>query len=389
MNNIRFWWKNILIGALGLAVIALLLVGLMRPLAGALPDCAAPSVFCVALVTDNNGLQEPDDNAAAWTALQRAKSELGAQVYVIETQNGLDYDKNIAFFTNANFDVIVTVGGTMTDATASAAGKYPDVTFIGVDQTQPPSESPLPNFIGLTFPDDQIGFLAGTLAALTTTSGKVAAVLPTDFISIYAARGQGFTNGAININPDIVATVSYHNDVLADRAFSDPKWGTDTANQLIESDIDVVYADGGETGDATLDAAIAKGIPAISTNTNKDTEPLLMARITGDVEASLFDLIQKIYSGSFTGELVVSGGVKILFQQSSVPQSVLARLAEIRQELANGSLQTGVSQPAPIATETTITPGIPLFSPTATPTNDLVGPGPFGPVVTPTLEPTP
>ena len=74
-----------------------------------------------------------------------------------------------------------TPKGTLTDETADTADfegtagitekKYPNIKFAGVDESS--SEA---NFAGLTFSEDQSGFLAGCLAGLMTKSNVVGIV---------------------------------------------------------------------------------------------------------------------------------------------------------------------------------------------------------------------
>jgi basic membrane protein A len=84
-------------------------------------DCASEEVFCVGLVTDIGKINDKSFNQSAWEGVQQAQEELGAQVQYIETANSKDYTKNIAAFADINYDVIVTVGYALRDATREAA----------------------------------------------------------------------------------------------------------------------------------------------------------------------------------------------------------------------------------------------------------------------------
>ena len=50
----------------------------------------------------------------------------------------------------------------MRDETLHSADLYPDSVFVGMNQ---PQEEVRPNIISVTFAEDQMGFLAGALAA--------------------------------------------------------------------------------------------------------------------------------------------------------------------------------------------------------------------------------
>jgi len=211
----------------GFLFIVVLLLGLMLVACGgdAEPaaeegggDCSSEDVLCVGLVTDVGEVDDKSFNQSAWEGAQQAASELGAQVEFIETKDAKDYGANIALFADDGYDVIVTVGFAMGEATAEAAGKYPDINFVGVDQFQ---GEPMDNLAGLIFNEDKAGFLAGALAGMLTESNTVAAVLGTDLVPPVVAFKEGYENGAGYINSYINIISTYHPGCMG-LAFTDP-----------------------------------------------------------------------------------------------------------------------------------------------------------------------
>ena len=152
-------------------------------------DCASEDVFCVGLVTDVGEVDDKSFNQSAWEGVQQAGTELGAKVEYIETGDAKDYGANIDLFAGQNYDVIVTVGFALGEATGAAAAKYPEIDFIGVDQFQGEAVS---NYAGLIFPEDKAGFQAGALAAMLTESNTIAAVLGTDLVPPVVAFKEGY-----------------------------------------------------------------------------------------------------------------------------------------------------------------------------------------------------
>ena len=89
-------------------------------------DCFQADVFCAALVTDTQGIEDHGMNQDTWAGLQEAKAGgLVDQVEVIESVDSRDYEKNIAYFADRGFDVIFTVGTGMDDETLRSADLYP------------------------------------------------------------------------------------------------------------------------------------------------------------------------------------------------------------------------------------------------------------------------
>jgi len=206
-------------------------------------DCPKPEVLCVGLVTDVGEIDDKSFNQSAWEGVQRAERELGAIVNYVETKDAKDYAANIDLFIEKGYDVIVTVGFALGEATIEAAKAHPEVKFIGVDQFQAEA---VPNVAGLIFAEDKAGFLAGVLAAEMSKSNKIAAVLGTNLVPPVVAFKEGYENGAKYVKPDIQVISTYHPGGL-DTAFTDPKWGADQAKLAIDQGADVIFGAGGKT----------------------------------------------------------------------------------------------------------------------------------------------
>ncbi|RPH57564.1 MAG: BMP family ABC transporter substrate-binding protein, partial [Chloroflexi bacterium] len=257
------------------------------------PDCASPDVFCVGLVTNLDGLDDRSFNQGAWAGLQQAQEKLDASVKYIETVDWKDYSKNISTFAEAGYDVIVTVGYDLTNATIEAAAEYPDISFIGIDQQ---SEETRANFTGLAFPDDQAGFLAGALAAQMTQTGKVGGVFASDVVTYIWRFGEGYRAGAQYINPEVEVLIEYHNNASVSTSFSDPEWGASTSMSLIEQGADVIVGAGGRTGDGAVVGAVQAGALAIGFNTDQyftlpEAQKGLLSSVIKQVTPGVFSLI--------------------------------------------------------------------------------------------------
>ena len=149
---------------------------------------AAGEGLKIGLVTDVGEVDDRSFNQSAWEGVQAAVAALNGEASYIETQDSTDYANNIAEFADNGYDIIVTVGFALGEATVQAAADYPDIYFIGVDQFQGET---LANVTGLIFHEDQAGYLAGVLAARLTTSGTVAGVYGTDLVPPVVAYARG------------------------------------------------------------------------------------------------------------------------------------------------------------------------------------------------------
>ena len=308
-------------------------------------DCDKPEVLCVGLVTDVGEIDDKSFNQSAWEGVLRAQQELGAVVNYIETKDAKDYANNIGLFAEKNYDVIVTVGFALGQATIEAAKEYPEIKFIGVDQFQ---AEPVENVAGLIFNEDKAGFLAGALAAQMSKSNKIAAVLGTNLVPPVVAFKEGYENGAKYIKSDITIISTYHPGGL-DVAFTDPEWGATTAKQAIDQGADVIFGAGGKTGNgALIETASHQGVYCIGVDTDQwetvpEAHPCLISSAMKLITPGVFDLIKQVQSGSFpSGNYIGEVGLAPFHDfEDDIPQAVKDKLAEIDKGLKDGTIQTG------------------------------------------------
>jgi basic membrane protein A len=342
---------------IGLLIIFMLLLGLMLAACGGGGeeqaaeggaeggDCSSEEVLCVGLVTDVGEVDDKSFNQSAWGGVEQAAEKLGAQIDYIETQDAKDYASNIGLFAENNYDIVVTVGFGMTDATLEAAATYPDIDFIGVDQFQ---VEPLENLTGLVFNEDKAGFQAGALAASLTESGTIAAVLGTDLVPPVVAFKEGYEAGARYVDPDINIISTYHPGGM-DVAFTDPEWGGSTSKQALDQGADVVFAAGGKTGNGGLiEVAGTEGAWCIGVDTDQwetvpEAHPCLVSSAMKLITPGVANLIEmsangELPAGNFFGP---TGLAPFHDHEDAVPQEVKDQLAEIAAGLEDGSIETG------------------------------------------------
>ena len=341
----------------GFLVTAMLLVPGCMP---KLSDCKQPDVFCVGLVTNVGRRDDRAYNQAAWEGLQQARSSgVASWVASIETVDSRDYEENISVFAQAGYDVIVTVGSAMSDATRAAAKGYPDSFFIGLDQDQSANQDFSPNLTGLVFAEDQIGYLAGALAGLMSKTGQIGAVCASDAMPSMQKYGEGFLAGAAGISPPVKATVIYHNDVGLDKTFEDPEWGAATANALVDAGADIIFGVGGATGNNAIVTAVTRGAYGIGADTDQYyalpvAAPHLYVSVLKLIAPGIAELIKTARdaqagsslfpSGNFEGQVGLSTYHDLV---SSVPDEVKLYMTGLNQAFLSGEIQTGVAQTNP------------------------------------------
>jgi basic membrane protein A len=311
----------------------------------------AAKAFKVGLVTDVGKIDDKSFNQSAWEDVQQAVKDLGVEAKYIETTDSKDYAKNIGTFADEGYDVIVTVGFNLGEATTAAAKQYPNVKFIGIDQFQGETT---PGLAGLNFPEDKSGFLAGALAALMSKSGQIGAVLGTDAVPPVWRFGEGYKAGAEYAKPGTKVNVVYHSDVGFDKTFTDPEWGKTTAQSMIDKGADVIFGAGGKTGNGAVLGAAEKGVYGIGVDKDQyddlpEAQKILLSSAIKTISPFTFDLIKAAKEGGWTDGNVLGGFGLAPYHdlESKVPADVKAKIDEINKGLLDDSIKTNVSPAKP------------------------------------------
>ncbi len=225
----------------------------------------------IGLVTDVGQLDDKSFNQFTNEGAKAAADQLGAQYNVIVTKNISDYRKNIDTFVQQGYDIIVTAGSLLGSDTAAAALANKNIHFVGIDQAicvdktgkanfTDCSGDPatlMPNYQGVTFAEEQAGYLVGIVAASISKSGTIGAVAGTNVPAVvrYIA---GYKAGAQSVNSGI-KVLTKEADPDPSKGFNNPGLGKSIGQQMISQGADVLFQVAGGTGVGVLEAACAAG----------------------------------------------------------------------------------------------------------------------------------
>jgi basic membrane protein A len=333
-------------------LISLLIIGfVLASCSAATPDktdCTREDVFCVGLVTGLEGIKDQSLNQDAWEGVLQAQDEKVAdQIRYIETVDAKDYPANISTLAEAGYDMIITTGNENRDATIQAARNYTDTLFIGVDQNQ---EQILPNLAGLVFHDDQLGFLAGALAAQVTRSNTIAVVLDAA-TSISTALEEGYEAGARYIHADINIISAYYPGE-AEAAYTGPRWGAISAGDAIQRGADVIFAAGGNVGKGVLLETIKhKGLYCVGVNNDlwnmfNEAHPCLISSAVKQIPSGVYQLVglgkqSAFQNGNYYG---TTGMASYHDFVNIIPQTVIDEMNSLTAGLEAGTISTGINR---------------------------------------------
>ncbi|HEX7612368.1 MAG TPA: BMP family ABC transporter substrate-binding protein [Candidatus Limnocylindrales bacterium] len=268
---------------LGLLATAALVAGCSS--SGATTAPSAGSALKIGVVTDVGKVDDKNFNQYSYEGAQKAAADLGATVQYVVPKDPSDYAKDIQGFVDQKFNVIVTVGYNLGTDTIKAAKANPDVWFIAVDvapcvdATGAPdstfackgdASTLLPKLIGITFQEDQAGYLAGIVAAAVSKTGKIGQLGGINNNPAVVRYLQGFELGAKSYKSSVTVETAFFSTGDTAKAYADPVWGKTFSTQFIDQKgVDVVFQVAGGTGNGALDAACEKNILAIGVDVDQ------------------------------------------------------------------------------------------------------------------------
>ena len=302
----------------------------------------------VGLVTDTGGVDDKGFNQFSIAGLDKAKNDLGVKTRVYVSKTADDYQPNLTAASDAS-DLVIAVGFLLAPATITVAKQYPDVSYAGVDHFYgPPGDKScktagtcaLPNTLGMQYPSQESGYLAGVVAALMSKTGTVSTVggkkiPPVDnWIAGFQAAVKATKPGTKVLN-------AYSQD------FEDLAKCKEIALDQIAHGSDVVFQVAGKCGLGAIDAACEKGKIAIGVDVDQSGQgSCVVTSALKPLDSSVYDLIKTFKDGQFKGGTNAFYGVADLPDaqlltdfHGDVPQSVKDAVDKAEKGLKDGSIK--------------------------------------------------
>ena len=302
----------------------------------------------IGLVTDTGGVDDRGFNEFSIKGLDQAESELDIEKRVYVSNSADDYEPNLQAAIDDGNDFVVAVGFLLAPSTIKVATANPDVSFAGVDHFygEPGDEAcvesktcAVDNALGLQYPTEEAGYLAGVVAALTTKSDTVSTVggIKIPPVDNWIA---GFQAAVKATKPNVKLLNAYSND------FNDATKCKEIALDQIEQGSDVVFQVAGDCGLGAIDAACEKGVTAIGVDADQSAQgDCVITSALKPLTDSVYGIIKTFVDGDFKGGTNQFFGVEQLPDaellapwQGDVPQSVKDAVSEAEAGLKDGSI---------------------------------------------------
>lgn len=299
----------------------------------------------IGIVFTQAGLGGNSFNDLALDGVRRAASELGITYDQVEPKSVADEEIiQDEMASSEEYDLIICVGDEQVDALNNVASVYTNQRFALLDAT-----SELDNVASYSCKAQEGSFMVGALAVLakqeqidsklsdSNTIGFIGGV-DNPLINEFAA---GYQAGAAYADPDITVLKDYVG------GFNDPTTARTIANTFHEKGADVIFHASGASGMGLFQAAEEKGFVSIGVNLNQNSiaPDYIMASMLKKLDTCAYHAIASVVDGTYTGENQLlglsDGGVDFTVEGSNikVPDSVLEKLDEIREEIVSGKIE--------------------------------------------------
>ena len=278
----------------------------------------------------------------AFVGLERAVKELAIKGRVLTPSPREGFLPSFSSLARQAYDLVIGVGALQADAIDAAAVKFPQTKFAIIDARRAELEHKPKNVSGLVFKEQEIGYLAGYLAARMDQRCQGRAVISsvggarTASVERYIA---GYQAGARRANPDVTVLNGYAND------FFDPAKCRAVALDQIAKGSGVVFQAAGACGLGALEAAREQDVWGIGVDADQSfLGPHILTSAVKRMDVAVFTIIQELREGAFRAGVdsllsLANGGVALGKISPKVSHEILAELDEIRSQIVAGRIR--------------------------------------------------
>jgi basic membrane protein A and related proteins len=349
-------WLIVAVAALSLSVVAAGCGGDDEDDGGAAATTATETggggeKISVGMVTDTGGVNDHGFNEFSIKGFEQAKEELGIEGRVYVSKTADDYLPNLTAAAEDGHDLVISIGYKLAGPAIEVAQKFPETSFAGIDhfyggETCAETKTcEQPNALGMVYPTEEAGYLAGVLAAKLTKSKSVSTV-GGEKIPPVDNWIAGFQQGLIDTDPSVKFVNAYS------QTFVDQAKCKEIALDQISRGSDIVFQVAGDCGLGAIDAACEQGKMAIGVDADQSAQgDCVVTSALKPLTNSVFEVIETFQNGDFKGGTNNFYGVEQLPDApllapytGAVSADAKSAVEAAQEELANG----GVDPPATI-----------------------------------------
>ncbi|CAB4704623.1 MAG: BMP family ABC transporter substrate-binding protein [Actinobacteria bacterium] len=323
------------------------------------PETAA-STFLPCIAATVGGFADRSFNQLNRAGMQSAADALDVEMKGVESRTQDDYAGNLASLAGQGCSVIEAVGFDMAADTQAAAKENTDVDYLMVDATLSDAdgqEVTLPNVKPMLFETGAPSYLAGYLAAGTTTSGKVGVyggiqIPPVTAFMDGFAQGVAAYNEAHDAEVEVVGWDVEKQDGLFVGNFEDANAARSLSENMFSQGVDVIMPVAGGLFSGTAEAIKDSGEDIALIGVNDDgyeVAPeyagMFLTSVLKNMAVATEDVVTEIADNGFDNTTylgtITNNGVGIAPYHdwdAKVSDELKAEVADLQQQFVDGDL---------------------------------------------------
>lgn len=311
------------------------------------------------VVVLNNNLGDKTISDLAWEGAQRAATEKGMEIKVIELLG--DVTKQVPTLTelaeSGDWDVIVAGLFNLREAVEQVAREYPDQKFIAYDTEILFSEGGLDNCYSVIARQNEAAFLGGAVAANFTKSGyentneqKIIGFVGGGENTAVNDFLVGYIEGARYVDPETKVLISYVGN------FTDAAKAKELAISQYQQGADVVFSVAAGASSGVLEAAVVENRYAIGvdqdqaelriSNGDQTTADHITTSVVKKMQNVVYNALVQAEEGTLawgTHEYVglvddAMGLAENDIYKLQVSEEVRAQVEELKQKIISGEI---------------------------------------------------
>src|SRR5213596_1374003 len=326
-------------GLAGLIAVVLTTVGFVAS------GTAAPrATFKAGLVSDVGRFNDKGFNQNQLTGMKRASRLLKIQYRAVESRSAGDYLPNMASLARSGYNIVISAGFLLNDATEDVADQFPNTKFAITDYSVLAFKRKHTNIEGLTYATQQNSYLVGCLAAhVAAARGKknisVVGGVKIPPVDTFLA---GYKAGAQKCVPGTTVQIGYSQD------FIDQAKCKSVAQNQLDAGSQVVFGVAGPCGLGALDAAKEAGKWAVGVDVDQSfLGSHILTSAVKRVDRGIYLAVQGAKSGKGYkggGNLVFNlknGGVGLgkFSPRAHLKKAWIAQIALLKKQIISGKIK--------------------------------------------------
>jgi basic membrane protein A len=336
-------------GLAGLMAVILTTVGFVAS------GSAAPrATFKAGLVSDVGRFNDKGFNQNQLTGLKLAQKKLKVQIRAIESRSAGDYLPNMASLARQGYNIVISAGFLLSQATKDVADQFPNTKFAITDYSAkiPPFNGTVTNVEGLTYATQQNSYLVGCLAAKVAARGGKKSISAVGGVKIPPVDTflAGYRAGARKCVPGTTVQIGYSQD------FIDQAKCKSVAENQIDAGSQVVFNVAGPCGLGALDAAKERNRWGVGVDVDQSfLGSHILTSAVKRVDVGIYLAVKGAKTGKGYkkgGDLVFNlknGGVSLgkISKKAKIPKAWLTQIAKLKAQIIAGKIKPPTSVEAP------------------------------------------